>query len=355
LNQRRLKWVGDLLSREDLDGFLISSLENIRYLSGFTGSDGALLVTHRQKTLLVDSRYTTQARAEAKGYDVVQYIKKAQGITDAVISGHVKRLGFESQHMTHALYADLTTRLPRIQLVPLDDTIRTMRARKDPKEIGVLRRAIAIAEEALLSSLELIRPGNSEKEVAQEIEFAMRRLGAEGAAFETILAAGHRGALPHGKASESTLKTGDLVVIDFGACYNGYNSDQTCTVCLGDPKPKQRRVYSIVKEAHDRAISAIRPGKSFQEIDRVARQHIEEQGYGPWFGHGLGHGVGLAVHEEPRISFDSSGFVETGMVFTVEPGIYMPGWGGVRIEDMVLVRKGGCEILTNLDKELRVL
>ncbi len=257
--------------------------------------------------------------------------------------------------MTYAIYADLGEKLRETQLVPLDEKIRTVRIRKDPSETRTLRKAIAIAEQALLNNLHRIKPGIAERELAQEIEFEMRRLGAESLAFDTIVASGSRGALPHGKASEKRFEKGDLILIDFGARFNGYHSDQTCTISLGNPTREQKEIYSIVKEAHDRAISLIRPGVAIEEIDRRARQYIEDHGYGSRFGHGLGHGVGLAVHEEPRISFDSSGIAEYGMVFTVEPGIYIPKWGGVRIEDMVRVKRAGCEVLTQIDKGLMIL
>jgi Xaa-Pro aminopeptidase len=355
VNKTRFRWVSHLLTEKGLDGFLVTSLENVRYLSGFTGSDAALLLTKARRYLLTDSRYTTQARGESRSYEVAEYIKKVPGIADIVQACHLERLGFESQHMTHATYTDLTNQMQETQLVPLDEEIRSARIRKEASEIRTMRRAIAIAEEALLGNLHLIKPGISERDVALEIEFEMRRLGAESIAFDTIVASGSRGALPHGKASEKRLAKGDMVVIDFGARFHGYHSDQTCTVCLGSPKPEQKKIYSIVKEAHDRAIASIKAGVPLRDIDRRARQWIDQKGYGPRFGHGLGHGVGLAVHEEPRISPDSAGVAEKGMVFTVEPGIYIPEAWGVRIEDMVLVGQSECEILTQIDKELKVL
>jgi Xaa-Pro aminopeptidase len=355
LNNKRSRWVERLLSNNGLDGFLVTSLDNVRYFSGFTGTDATLILTTDQKYLLTDSRYTTQAGEEAPGHRIVPYVKKAQGIADVILACHIERLGFESQHMPYALYADLAAKLGKRQLVPLDEEIREARIRKDPSEIRLLRKAIAIAEQALLQSLHLVKPGIAERELAQEIEFEMRRLGAESIAFDTIVASGRRGALPHGKASEKRLKKGELIVIDFGARFKGYCSDETCTVSLGKPTPEQRKTYSIVKEAHDRAISSTRPVVALRDVDRSARQYIEKRGYSAHFGHGLGHGVGLAVHEEPRISFDSSGVAETGMVFTVEPGIYIPERAGVRIEDMVLVKRGECEVLTQIDKKLKIL
>lgn len=355
MNKSRFKWVTSLLVGNDLEGFLVTSLENVRYLSGFTGSDATLILMKDERYLLTDSRYTTQAQGETRGYNIVEYVKKVEGIVGLVSACQIKRIGIESQHITYALYADLATKLAQTELVPLDNEIRAVRVKKDSSEIKLMRKAIALAEQALLNNLVRIKPGIAENQLAQEIEFEMRRLGAESLAFETIVASGYRGALPHGRASEKRLKKGDLIVIDFGARFNGYHSDETCTLCLGNPTPEQRKIYSIVKKAHDRAISSIKPGVAFQETDRAARQYIEKQGYGSRFGHGLGHGVGLAVHEEPRVSFDSPGVIETGMVFTVEPGIYVPEWGGVRIEDMVLVTPDGCEVLTQIDKKLMTL
>jgi len=354
LKKRRFQWVTRLLNHRNLDGLLVTSPENVRYWSGFTGSDAALLFTGDRRRLLTDSRYITQAADEASGYELAEYSKKVEGIADAILASRVKRLGFESEHVTYAFWAELSAKLTGIALVPLEREVRAARIRKDPSEIRLMKKAISIAEKALLNTLCRVEPGIAEKELAREIEFEMRRLGAETVAFETIVASGYRAALPHGKPTEKRLKRGDLLLIDFGSRFNGYHSDETCTFCLGEPTAEQRKIYSIVKEAHDRAISSIRAGVSLQEIDRVARGYIADKGYGARFGHGLGHGVGLAIHEEPRISFDSEGVAEGGMVFTVEPGIYIPGWGGIRIEDMVLVRKEECEVLTQIDKGLRV-
>jgi Xaa-Pro aminopeptidase len=355
LNKKRFKRIETLLAKNDLDGWLVTNLENVRYLSGFTGSDATLLITKDQKTFLTDSRYTTQAAGETQGYTVIQYAKKIEQITDRIASSQIERLGFESQQMSYAFHADLAKGLSNTQLIPLDKEIRDVRIVKDQSEIRLMKKAIDIAEKALLHTLDLMKPGVAERDLALEMEFEMRRLGADSIAFDTIIASGPRGALPHGKASDKRLNEGDLIVIDFGARYQGYHSDETCTVSLGKPTAEQKKVYSIVKEAHDRAISLIKPGTSLQDIDRSARQYIKRRGYGSRFGHGLGHGVGLAVHEEPRVSYDTSGLAKSSMVFTVEPGIYIPDWGGVRIEDMVVVNRGSCEVLTQIDKGLTIL
>jgi Xaa-Pro aminopeptidase len=212
-----------------------------------------------------------------------------------------------------------------------------------------------MASEALLETLDRVRPGVTEREIALELEFAMRRRGADKTSFDFIVASGARGALPHGKASDKAIGRGELVTIDFGAIYSGYNSDETVTVAVGKPDTRQEEIYGIVKDAHDFALAAVRPGIAFRELDARARNHIEEKGYGKFFGHGLGHGVGLEVHEKPVVSYRGEGEVAEGMVFTIEPGIYIPDWGGVRIEDTVLVESDGCRLLTKVPKDLIVL
>ena len=212
-----------------------------------------------------------------------------------------------------------------------------------------------MASEALLETLDRIRPGATEREIALDLEFAMRRRGVDKTSFDFIVASGVRGALPHGKASDKVIGQGELVTIDFGAIYTGYNSDETVTVAVGKPDLRQQEIYGIVKDAHDCALEAVKPGLSFKELDARARNYIEGKGYGKYFGHGLGHGVGLEVHEKPVVSSRGEGAVVEGMVFTIEPGIYIPDWGGVRIEDTVLVESDGCRLLTKVPKELMIL
>ena len=266
----------------------------------------------------------------------------------------LKSIGFESAALTIALHRSLTEKLGSdVRLLPLEDEIKNLRAAKDPGELTLMRKAIEIASGAFNHALTITREGVHERDVAFEMEFFMKRNGAESLAFDIIVASGPRAALPHGKAGDKRINRGDFILFDYGAKFQGYHSDETCTVVCGSPTAEQKKVYQIVKDAHDRAIESVRPGIPIHEVDGAARNYIKECGYGDYFGHGLGHGVGLAVHEDPPINGENKGVVQEGMVFTIEPGIYIPNWGGVRIEDMVRVTSKGVEVLTRLPKELR--
>lgn len=240
-------------------------------------------------------------------------------------------------------------------MVPVKEELERLRGLKNREEIASIKGAIAIAEGAWKKAAEMARPGMREDEVAVELEYSMRKGGGEGVAFDCIVASGPRSALPHAKPTSQSLKEGDLLLFDFGSRYRGYCSDESCTVVLGRPTEEQKRIYSIVKDAHDLAIEQVRPGVKLSEVDAAARGHITKAGHRAHFGHGTGHGVGLVVHEWPVVAKDSVDRAEAGMIFTIEPGIYIPGWGGVRIEDMVLVTHDGCEVLTTISKDLMVL
>jgi Xaa-Pro aminopeptidase len=226
---------------------------------------------------------------------------------------------------------------------------------KDAHELTLLRKAIDISSNAFSRVTEMLKEGVVEREVALEMESLMKRDGADGIGFDIIIASGKRSALPHGKASGKRIEKGDLILIDFGSGFQGYHSDQTRTVVCGTPSPEQQKIYRIVMEAHDQAIEKVRPGIPIGEVDKAARDTIRNQGYGEYFGHGTGHGIGLAVHEDPTVNSENKGLLQEGMVFTIEPGIYLPDWGGVRIEDMVLVTAHGVEVLTYLPGELKVI
>jgi len=349
------KAIRQLLQERRLDGILVTGLPNVRYLSGYTGSDATLWVSRRACWLFTDSRYTTQARAEAPDFRVLDYRLKVPEISRALLGRRVKRLGFEPGRMSHALFREYRQRLRGVRLVSLPSAFERVRASKTPAEIRKIRHAGDIARRALLEVMPLLKPGARERDLALELEHLMKRRGADQVPFSTIVASGQRGALPHGVASGKKLKAGELVTLDFGCSYLGYNSDQTLTLCLGRPSERQARIYEVVREAQARAIAAIRPGARLKEVDRIARDYIREQGFGRYFGHGLGHGVGLEVHEEPVLGPRSKGRLEAGMVVTVEPGVYIPGWGGVRIEDMVAVTATGARMLTRSSGPLRVL
>jgi len=358
----RIERLRERLPLWSVQALLFLDMKNIRYLSGFTGSDGALYIGPDCRILLVDGRYITQARAEAAGFDIHQYQSKMDGLVDVMgtdlksVPNHGSGVvGFEAETMTVATWTILKERLPGLTLQPLRQELEALRAVKDENEISDIRAAAAIASRALNTVLERIRPGMTEREIAADLDAAIRRGGAQEASFSTIVASGENSALPHARPQDRTVRAGDLITIDFGAVFNGYRSDETCTVALGRADAKQERVYQVVKEAHDRAMEAIRAGVSCRSVDEAARSWIDSQGFGESFTHGTGHGVGLDVHEYPRLSAQSESVLEAGMVVTVEPGVYLPGFWGVRIEDLVVVQKDGCAILSKIPKEFRVI
>lgn len=353
---RRMSLAQALLQSRNLDALLFWSLENIRYLCGFTGSDGVLILTPGGGFLLCDSRYWTQAEEEVRGCQIVRTKKKIEGVSSWLLEFDLKHIGFESSSLSYSSYRSLRERLPdRMELIPIEEELKSLRLLKDACELALIKQAIDISTKAFRHLLGQIHEGALENELAFEMECFMRKAGAEAVSFDTILATGKRSALPHGRATAKSIERGDLILVDFGCRFQGYHSDETCTVVLGEPTAEQRKVHRVVKEALHRAIESVRPGIPLCEIDRAARTPIERAGYGDYFGHGLGHGVGLAVHEEPAVNGENERICEEGMVFTLEPGIYLPDLGGVRLEDMILVTSHGAELLTSLPKDLIVL
>ena len=344
-----------ILAEHNLDALLFTGLANIRYLSGFTGSDGALVVTRDKVCFLTDSRYTSQARQQVRTADVTEYRLKTEGVTSFLLAEGCLRVGFEAEAMTCAELQRLKDCNLSLDWRPLGKELRELRTIKQDEEVAFLEKAALIGSEAFFEVLPQIRPGVSERDIALALEFAMRRRGGEDRSFDLIVASGSRGALPHGVASDKTIAEGEFVTIDFGTRLAGYHSDETVTLAVGEVSSKLRDIYDIVLKAHDRAMQMVRPGVRLQDIDAAAREHILSCGYGDFFGHGLGHGVGLQVHEAPTLSTRSEDVATEGMVFTIEPGIYLPGTGGVRIEDMVLVTRDGYRPLTKIPKDFKVL
>ena len=343
-------------STHDVDSMLISMPENRRYLSGFTGSAGYLLVSTSEATLATDFRYIEQGGQQAPELRIHRIGGGSEWLKDLASEMSLSRIGFESDHLT---VASLTAFDESFQedantnskyLIPTTGIVETMRAVKDETERELLERAIALADEALGRVAPTIEPGMTEKQVAWDIEKTMRELGAESIAFDIIVGAGPNGALPHHKADDTVIQSGDPVVIDMGATYAGYRSDLTRTFCVGAPNDQFREIYDTVLGAQVAAQEAVRPGMTGAEVDSVARDHIAAAGYEKYFGHGLGHGVGLAVHERPRVVPRSEDVLENGMIFTIEPGIYIPEWGGVRIEDIVVLENGRAKILSQSPK-----
>jgi Xaa-Pro aminopeptidase len=353
--ENRIFSAREFMERHALDVLMVTTLQSIRYLSGFSGSDGILLLTSDGGCFLTDSRYTTQAASEVSGVSVAEYRIKLDAVAEWLRLSKGQRVGFVASQLTVAVYDELRAKLSGVEFVPLKDELSDIRGVKDRSELAIMESAAALASESLMEILPLVKPGLLERDLALELEIAMKRRGADDKAFDFIIASGERGALPHGRATGRAFASGEMITIDFGALCNGYNSDETVTIALGKPDPKLLEVYKIVKEAHDRAIDAVKPGVPLKELDQIARALITDSGYGTFFGHGLGHGIGLEIHEKPLVSSRSEDVAAEGMVFTIEPGIYIPGLGGVRIEDTVVVENSGCRLLTKVSKELQML
>ncbi len=339
---------------QEVDGVLALQPENRRWVSGFTGSSGMAVIGRKgQPVFLTDFRYTEQAGQQCEGFEIVRH---GQDIVDSLRTVladlGITRLGIEKDYVTVGQNAKWSAEMPGIELVPLSDFMLDLRAVKDEGELELLAAAAAIADKAFDHILGFLKPGISERRVALELQRYMEDLGASGPSFETIVASGVRSSMPHGVASEKLLEEGDFITMDFGCVYKGYCSDITRTVVLGTASPRQREIYGIVLEAQLAGVEGIRAGISGRQADALARDIIAAKGYGEQFGHGMGHGVGLAIHESPRAAVGSKDIFVENNIITVEPGIYIPDWGGVRIEDMLVVKEGCSRNLTSSPKEL---
>lgn len=350
----RLARLRAALQTQGLAGLLVTGATNRRYVTGFTGTAGAALITAERAWLFVDFRYTEQAGQQAPDFTVVQYGDFHQTLQETA-AGALKAgpIGVESVHLTMQQWQELGEKLPDGVWRPVTGVVEALRAVKEPVELRRLQRAIDLADETFAHLVHWLRPGLTEKEVAFELEWTLKRAGAEALAFPSIVASGPRSSLPHAVPTDRRIERGDLLTLDFGAVWEGYHSDITRTVCVGPPAAKQREVYDLVLRAQQAGIAAVRPGPTGKEVDAVARAVIEQAGYGERFGHNLGHGVGLDVHEDPpRLSQKSEAALQPDMVTSVEPGVYIPGWGGIRIEDLVLVTEDGRRVLTRSPKDL---
>lgn len=345
------------IEHQRLSAFLVSHLPNIRYLCGFTGSAGALLITAADMVFFTDGRYTQQAKQEVKGARVK--IGKNSALTLAgewLKRSNIRRVGIESPHMTVGDRTRLAKLLRgRVKLVEAPPVVEAIRMVKDPDEIAKIRAACQLGVTIFHGLLKSVRAGKSESQVAGELEFAARQAGAEQMAFPTIVAAGARSALPHGRASNAVVPSRAFVLFDFGVLLAGYCSDMTRTVYLGRPQSQQRQVYEAVREAQQVAIEAVKPGVTAGEVDQTARKLLQKRKLAKFFTHSTGHGLGLEIHEAPRIGAGQKEVLRAGMVITIEPGVYLPGKWGIRIEDTVVVTQAACEILTNCPKDLLTL
>lgn len=355
----RLRRLRESIAQAELDGLLVSSLPNIRYLTGFSGSNGQVLVTASELILLTDFRYASQVKTEVG--DFAQVVIEPLSLWTRLWVELKQRpllevLAFETAHLTHqdaAKFTDPTGDGSRWKWRPALNLVEVLRESKDPGEIAATREAVRIAELALERTLPQVKVGQTELEVAGILEFELRRAGSEGFPFETIIAAGARSALPHARASANEVKSGDLLLFDFGAVHAGYCSDITRTFVMGHPTQQQVEVHTIVREANQTASAAVRGGMRGKDADALARGYIERSGYGEAFGHSLGHGIGLEIHEAPRLAKTAEAVLPAGAIVTIEPGIYLEGWGGVRVEDDVVLSTSGAEVLTIFSRELR--
>ena len=339
------------------EALFISKPENRAYLSGFTGSFGYLVITQSEALLFTDGRYTQQAGQQAPGWKVIRLIRPfEQNIIPEIERLGLKRLGFEAEHFTYGDFQSWSDKIKGIEWVPTSGIVSRLRQRKDTLEIGEIRRAVDIAARAFDELLGILKPGMSEREAAAQLEFFMRKFGADAVAFDTIVASGPRGALPHGRASDKLIEAGELVTFDFGAQINGYNSDITRTVFVGgQPSSRQREIYDLVLESQLAGIAAVRPGVKANEVDAASRAVFKRAGMLDYYLHSTGHNLGREVHEAPMIAPTDQSVLEVGMVLTVEPGLYISEWGGVRIEDDLLVTATGAEVLPSIPKELILL
>lgn len=351
----RIDKIQNRLEDFDIDAILITSKYNLRYASQFTGTSGLALITANQAYFITDFRYTEQANEQAIGYTVIE---SSQGLYQEVANRAkelgIERLGFEMDYTSVATYKEFK-KIFEAELVPVSGLVEQLREYKEKEEVQTIKRAIKITESALEHITEFIKPGISEIQVANELDFHMRSLGATEVSFETIVASGKRSAMPHGVASEKLIEQGDLITIDFGCYYKGYVSDMTRTFALGDPGDQLREIYEIVRQANQKVHENLRIGMTGKEIDAIARDFITEKGYGKYFGHSTGHGIGLEIHEDPGINSRNNQPIKAGHVITNEPGIYLPGIGGVRIEDDIYMSEEGPENLMTFPTELIIL
>jgi Xaa-Pro aminopeptidase len=350
----RISRLRQLMEMDGVEALLVTRREDVRYLSGFTGSAGSLLIGSGKPCLITDFRYKLQARKEVSSVTVViqkkDFFTALRGVADDL---GVQTLWFEESSLT----VEELKKLQKQGFKPRGrrELLRQLRMRKDRNEIASIRKAIRRAETSYRELQQYIKPGVTERELGLTLEFLMREKGARKAAFDTIVASAGNGAMPHASVTNRRIRKGDLVTIDFGAEADGYYCDITRTLSVGKPTEKQKEIHGLVLRAQEAAMQSVRPGISCKSVDAAAREIITAAGHGAHFGHGTGHGIGLMVHEGPSVSFLSTDQVDRDMVFTIEPGVYLPGWGGVRIEDMVLVTERGGKTLTTLPRELEIL
>lgn len=350
---KRTTRIREILKSINADGIIAYSSENRRYLTGFTGTTGYAIIGDRNAGFVTDFRYTEQAAKQCEGFDIIENGNPlTEYLADTIKKYGITRLAYEDDYMTVAFYELLKEKLNGVELVPLKEAGNEIRIIKDENELLNIQKAAQIADAAFTHILGYIKPGVKENDIALELEYFMKKNGASGNSFESIVASGIRSSMPHGVASDKEINMGDLLTMDFGCVYNGYCSDMTRTVVVGKANEEQKKIYDIVLKAQLEALAHIKPGVLGKDVDKIARDIISNAGYKDNFGHGLGHGVGLAIHEKPTLSPMGERVLEKNMVVTDEPGIYITGFGGVRIEDLVAVGEDGPIVYSKSPKEL---
>lgn len=350
--KNRIEKLRSCMISKNLDCVFVKGDPNRNYLSGFTGDESFSIITADKAFFITDSRFTQQAKEQVKDYEIVEYKGVFRDFfTDITKKLNVKNIGFEEDIVSYDEYQRLSKNLDA-KLVPMGGIIEDIRLIKDESEVEVIRKAAEIADKAFSHMLKFIKSGMSEREVGLELEFTMKKLGAKDLSFPSIVASGVRSCLPHGQATDKVLNNGEFLTLDFGCIFNEYCSDMTRTVVIGEPSDKMAEIYDTVLQAQKNALQVIKSEIKACVVDEAARSYISKKGYGQYFGHGVGHGVGREIHEGPRVSPASDTILKPGMIITDEPGIYIPNFGGVRIEDLILVTKNGCEVLSNSPKDM---
>lgn len=350
---RKQESIYNILDTMNIEAILVSNPFNMRYLSNFTGGTGYLYLSHKKSIILTDSRYTIAAEEEGIGFEVIEVnAPYEEAINDLLTKEQVKRLGFEGGSVTYNEFAKWKEKLQVEELISVEDKLTELRAIKEDWELERLKKAESIGDIAFKKILELIKPGMTELEIATELEYIMKCNGAENISFDSIVASGINSSMPHAVPSNKKIELGDFLTMDFGCIYQGYCSDMTRTIVVGKANEEQKKIYQTVLNAQLMALDALKAGVQGKEIDKIARDYIYQAGYKGCFGHGLGHSVGLEIHELPMLSYRSDAIIHANVIETVEPGIYVKGFGGVRIEDMVVVTKDGHENYAHSEKQL---
>lgn len=352
----RVEKLRNLMKEKEVASVLISKKENVIYLSGFTGSNALLFITETKTFLITDFRYVIQASQECRQYEVREYKDSIEDeIKSLAFENEVSNVGIEEKDLTHFQYDKLKNKIPDIGFVYFGEILDSLRIIKDDNELKNIKKSVEITDEVFEEVLKYIKPGVTENEIASEIQYQIRKKGGKGHSFEIIVASGLRSAMPHGVASDKKINSNEPVLLDFGSIYNNYCSDMTRTVFVGEPEEELKKIYNIVLKAQRNAIEYIKEGIACKEVDSIAREYIAQNGYGDYFGHALGHGVGLEIHENPRLSTKCDIVLKNGMTVTVEPGIYIKNIGGVRIEDLIVIKDNKADVMSLSSKDVIIL